>query len=98
MASSRRHTVNVVSVSPLDYRYGRPEAKDIWSRDGRHTRQLDLERALIWAHFQLERVRAAHYDKLAEISEPGIVTPYRVASIAAETSHDITPPTTHRTG
>ena len=40
---------NNVTVSPLDYRYGRDEAKSIWSREGRHERQLDVERALIWA-------------------------------------------------
>ena len=38
---------NNVTVSPLDYRYGREEAKSIWSREGRHERQLDVERALI---------------------------------------------------
>jgi len=78
-----------VSVSPLDYRYGRPEAKDIWSREGRHTRQLDVERALVWAHCQLGRVSAEHYDKIADISDPGIVTADRVDEIEAETRHDI---------
>ena len=78
-----------MSVSPLDYRYGRPEAKDIWSRVGRHTRQLDVERALIWAHCQLGRVSAEHYDKIADISDPGIVTADRVDEIEAETRHDI---------
>lgn len=78
-----------MSVSPLDYRYGRPEAKDIWSREGRHTRQLDVERALIWAHCQLGRVSAEHYDKIADISDPGIVTADRVDEIEAETRHDI---------
>ena len=78
-----------MTVSPLDYRYGRPEAKDIWSREGRHTRQLDVERALVWAHCQLGRVSAEHYDKIADISDPGIVTADRVDEIEAETRHDI---------
>ena len=79
-----------MSVSPLDYRYGRPEAKEIWSREGRHSRQLDVERALVWAHCQLGRVSAEHYDMIADISDPGIVTADRVDEIEAETRHDIT--------
>jgi len=78
-----------VSVSPLDYRYGRPEAKEIWSREGRHSRQLEVERALVWAHCQLGRVSAEHYDMIADISDPGIVTADRVDEIEAETRHDI---------
>jgi len=78
-----------VSVSPLDYRYGRAEAKEIWSREGRHTRQLDVERALVWAHCQLGRVTAEHYDMIADIADPGIVTADRVDEIEAETRHDI---------
>ena len=78
-----------MSVSPLDYRYGRPEAKEIWSREGRHSRQLEIERALVWAHCQLGRVSAEHYDMIADISDPGIVTADRVDEIEAETRHDI---------
>ena len=78
-----------MSVSPLDYRYGRPEAKEIWSREGRHSRQLEVERALVWAHCQLGRVSAEHYDMIADISDPGIVTADRVDEIEAETRHDI---------
>ena len=78
-----------MSVSPLDYRYGRDEAKHIWSREGRHTRQLEVERALVWAHCQLGRVSVEDYDKIADIADPGIVTADRVDEIEAETKHDI---------
>ena len=78
-----------MSVSPLDYRYGRDEAKHIWSREGRHTRQLEVERALVWAHCQLGRVTVEDYDKVADIADPGIVTADRVDEIEAETKHDI---------
>ena len=78
-----------MSVSPLDYRYGRDEAKHIWSREGRHTRQLEVERALVWAHCQLGRVSAEDYDRIADIADPGIVTADRVDEIEAETKHDI---------
>ena len=76
-------------VSPLDYRYGRDEAKHIWSREGRHARQLEVERALVWAHCQLGRVSAEDYDRGADIADPGIVTADRVDEIEAETKHDI---------
>ena len=82
-------TGNNVTVSPLDYRYGRDEAKSIWSREGRHERQLDVERALIWAHCQLGRVSPEDYDKVAEIAKPEIVTADRVDEIERETRHDI---------
>ena len=78
-----------MSVSPLDYRYGRDEAKHIWSREGRHTRQLEVERALVWAHCQLGRVSAEDYDRVADIADPGIVTADRVDEIEEETKHDI---------
>jgi len=76
-------------VSPLDYRYGRDEAKEIWSREGRHSRQLEVERALIWAHSKLGRVSPEHYDIIADIADPGIVTADRVDEIELETKHDI---------
>ena len=78
-----------MSVSPLDYRYGRDEAKHIWSREGRHARQLEVERALVWAHCQLGKVSVEDYDMIADIADPGIVTADRVDEIEAETKHDI---------
>ncbi|HJM77104.1 MAG: adenylosuccinate lyase [Candidatus Thalassarchaeaceae archaeon] len=76
-------------LSPLDYRYGRDEAKEIWSRDGRHARLLEVERALVWAHCQMGRVSAEDYDTVADIADPGIVTADRVEELEAETRHDI---------
>ena len=76
-------------VSPIDYRYGRDEAKEIWSRDGRHARLLEVERALVWAHCQMGRVSAEDYDTIADIADPGIVTADRVDELEAEIRHDI---------
>ena len=45
-----------MAFCPLDYRYGCQDFKRIWSEVGRHERQLEVERALIWAHMQLGRV------------------------------------------
>jgi len=76
-------------VSPLDYRYGREPIKMVWSQQGRHTRQLEVERALIWAHNQLGRVSAEDYAAVAAIANPESVTVERVDEIESETRHDI---------
>ncbi|MDP6905947.1 MAG: adenylosuccinate lyase [Candidatus Thalassarchaeaceae archaeon] len=76
-------------VSPLDYRYGREPIKLVWSQEGRHARQLEVERALIWAHNQLGRVSDEDYAVVAAISNSESVTKERVDEIEAETRHDI---------
>ena len=76
-------------VSPLDYRYGREPIKLVWSQHGRHARQLDVERALIWAHNQLGRVSDEDYAAIEAISKPDVVTVERVDEIEQETRHDI---------
>ncbi len=76
-------------VSPLDYRYGRDPIKAVWSREGRHARQLEVERALVWAHNRLGRVTDEHLEVVTAISDPTIVTADRVDEIEAETRHDI---------
>ncbi|MEE2624780.1 MAG: adenylosuccinate lyase [Candidatus Thermoplasmatota archaeon] len=87
--SLRSAGLKVMPISPLDYRYGRDEAKDIWSREGRHARLLEVERALIWAQSKMGRVSPEDYDAIADISDPGIVTADRVEELEAETKHDI---------
>ena len=76
-------------VSPLDYRYGRDPIKLVWSQQGRHERQLDVERALVWAHNQLGRVSDEDYAAVASISNSNSVTVERVDEIERETKHDI---------
>ena len=76
-------------VSPLDYRYGRDPIKLVWSQQGRHERQLDVERALVWAHNQLGRVSDVDYAVVASISNSESVTVERVDQIESETKHDI---------
>ena len=78
-----------MSFCPLDYRYGDEDFKRIWSELGRHERQLEVERALIWAHMQLCKVSKDDYDAVAAIANPDSVTKERVSEIEAETRHDI---------
>ena len=79
----------IMAFCPLDYRYGCEDFKRIWSEVGRHERQLEVERALIWAHMQLGRVTEEDYNIVASISNPESVTKERVSEIEAETRHDI---------
>ena len=78
-----------MAFCPLDYRYGCQEFKHIWSELGRHERQLEVERALIWAHMQLGKVSKEDYEAVAAIANPNSVTKERVSEIEAETKHDI---------
>ena len=78
-----------MAFCPLDYRYGCQDFKHIWSELGRHERQLEVERALIWAHWQLGRVTEDDYNAVAAIANPDSVTKERVSEIEAETRHDI---------
>ena len=78
-----------MAFCPLDYRYGCEDFKRIWSELGRHERQLEVERALIWAHWQLGRVTEEDYNAVAAIANPESVSKDRVSEIEAETRHDI---------
>ena len=78
-----------MAFCPLDYRYGCQDFKHIWSELGRHERQLEVERALIWAHWQLGRVTEDDYNAVAAIANSDSVTKERVSEIEAETRHDI---------
>ena len=73
----------------IKYRYGCDDFKIIWSEEGRHSRQLEVERALIWAHWQLGRVSEADYRVIESIAVPEKTTKERVSEIEAETRHDI---------
>lgn len=89
MRSSRWRLFMTILACPLDYRYGCDNFKIIWSEEGRHSRQLEVERALIWAHWQLGRVSEADYRVIESIAVPEKTTKERVSEIEAETRHDI---------
>lgn len=78
-----------MAFCPLDYRYGSQKFKQIWSELGRHERQLEVERALIWAHKEMGKVSETDYAVVEKIAKPEIVTKERVSEIEAETRHDI---------
>lgn len=74
-------------VHPIDYRYGTPEMKRIWSEDSKIKRMIWVEIALLRAlakkgYLSEEMVRKAQEDALK-------VTPQRVKEIEAEIRHDV---------
>ena len=58
-----------MAFCPLDYRYG-TKISNTSGLSRRHERQLEVERALIWAHWQLGRVSEDDYNAVAAISTP----------------------------
>ena len=86
MSSGQRDSY--MAFCPLDYRYGCKDFKEIWSELGRHQRQLEVERALVWAHKEMGKVSEEDYAKVAEIAVPSVVTKERVSEIEAETRHE----------
>ncbi|WP_202320627.1 adenylosuccinate lyase [Archaeoglobus neptunius] len=74
-------------VHPIDYRYGTPEMKRIWSEDSKIKRMIRVEMALLKALAKkgyLSEEEAIKAKKLAFR-----VTPERVREIEAEIKHDI---------
>ena len=77
-------------VCPLDYRYGRPEMKAVFSEASRLRYLLQVEAALAWAHAELGTVPTEAAKALQAVADtPGAVTPERVKEIEAEIRHDL---------
>lgn len=77
-------------VSPLDYRYGRPEIKAVFTERARLRYLMQVEAALAWAHSENGSVPAEAAQALQTIADTeGRVSPERVKEIEAEIKHDL---------
>lgn len=77
-------------VCPLDYRYGRPDMKAVFSEESRLRYLLQVEAALAWAHAAQGKVPEAAAKVLQDVADTnGLVTPDRVKEIEAEIRHDL---------
>ncbi len=76
-------------VSPLDYRYGRPEMKAVWTEKSRLRFLMRVEAALAWAHAETGTVPKDAAEALEAVAEGDAVTPERVKEIEAEIRHDL---------
>ncbi len=74
-------------VHPIDYRYGTPEMKRIWSEESRIKRMIRVEIALLKA---LAKKGYISMDAVKKISERARrIKPERVKEIEAEIKHDV---------
>ncbi|MGQ0536000.1 MAG: adenylosuccinate lyase [Methanobacteriota archaeon] len=76
-------------LCPLDFRYGRPEARAIWTERGRLQRLLDVEAALARAHAALGHIPKSAADAISKAATTELVSVDRVKAIEAETRHDV---------
>lgn len=83
-----RLSVMVLSC-PLDFRYGRPEMKAIFSEEGKLTRLLAVEAALARAHAYVGNIPADAAHEISHKAASGKVTPARVHEIESEIRHDL---------
>jgi len=76
-------------VSPLEFRYGRPETKAIFDERNRLQRLLDVEAALARAHAKLGHIPQSDADIVSKAADVRYVTVERVKEIEDEIHHDI---------
>lgn len=76
-------------LCPLDFRYGRPEMKALFSEENRLQKLLQVEAALAEAHAALGNVPRDAAKAIAAAVETEAVSPERVAELEAEIKHDV---------
>ena len=77
-----------MSVSPIEYRYGRKIIKDIFSEENRIKYMLEAELAISRAQEELNVIPKGSSKKIEEVVKEGI-DPKRVKEIENEVKHDI---------
>ncbi len=78
-----------IVLCPLDFRYGRPDMKAIFSEDRRLQKLLHVEAALAKAHATLGHIPKDAARAIGAAGEGDQVTPKRVMELEAETKHDV---------
>jgi adenylosuccinate lyase len=76
-------------VCPLDFRYGRPPMKALWTEEARLRYLLQVEAALAHAHAATGTIPKAAAQRLQKLADSGKVEPGRVKEIEAEIKHDL---------
>jgi len=74
---------------PLDYRYGRPEMKAVFSEESRIQNQMYVEAALARAHASLGTISEADAKEITRVASLDIVSVDRIKEIEQETRHDL---------
>ncbi len=74
---------------PLDYRYGRPEMKAVFSEESRIQNQMYVEAALARAHASLGTISEEDAKEITRVASLDIVSVDRIKEIEKETRHDL---------
>jgi adenylosuccinate lyase len=74
---------------PLEFRYGRPEIRDLFSREARLGRALRVEGALAEAEAELRMIPAEDAEAIARSATPERVPLARVDALERELKHDV---------
>lgn len=73
----------------MEFRYGRPQMKSIFSEEQRLQRLLEVEAALAMAHAKLGNIPMADAENIAKNASSKAVTVARVKEIEKEIGHDV---------
>lgn len=76
-------------VCPLDFRYGRPEVKKLFTEEARLEYLLAVEAALASAHAELGHISPAAAQEIARKATPEFVKLDRVKAIEKRINHDL---------
>lgn len=76
-------------ICPIDFRYGRPQMKSIFTEESRLQKLLQVEVALASAHADLGTVPKSAVKAIASAVDQRKVRPERVAELEAQTKHDV---------
>ncbi|HLB68862.1 MAG TPA: adenylosuccinate lyase [Thermoplasmata archaeon] len=76
-------------LCPIDFRYGRPQMKEIFGEEARLQRLLDAEAGLARAHAKVGNIPARAAQSITAKANTKAVTVDRVKAIELETRHDI---------
>ena len=77
-------------VCPLDFRYGRPEMKQIFDEETRLQKLLDVEAALAQAQAKVGNIKQDHADIIKKTASVRYVKLERVREIDQKINHEIT--------
>ena len=78
-----------MSVCPIDYRYGFPEMKALFTEQAKLDHILEVESALALAQAEAGRFPKKDAQRIAEAARGGRIKLQRVKELEAATRHDI---------
>src|SRR2546422_4241575 len=76
-------------LCPIDFRYGRPAMKDLFTEAARLQRLLDVEAALARAHAKAGNIPAEAAREIAAKATTRVASVDRVLEIEKEARHDV---------